>query len=260
MKWHYLEQYIASTQHKVSVNLIGAGGTGSHMLTNLAAINHSLIALGRQPLFVRVWDPDIVSETNIGRQTFSPSDIDQFKAEVLVTRINRFYGTQWHAIPEYYIGRDFNQLSSNIVISCVDSVKSRKIISNVLSKDNIYSNRRNRPDYTSPYYWMDIGNGKNTGQIILGTVQQVKQPKSEKGHYCKANLPTFFNEFPDVQDDITAPSCSMSEALAHQDLFINKTMAAYAGHMLWDLLKNFRINYRGLYVNMNDMKISKIPI
>ena len=34
------------------------------------------------------YDPDIVTEANIGRQLFGPSDLGQNKAQCLVTRIN----------------------------------------------------------------------------------------------------------------------------------------------------------------------------
>jgi len=252
-KWHYLEQYIASSDHKITINLVGVGGTGSHVLANLAMINYSLIKLGRQPLFVRAWDPDVITEHNIGRQMFSPADEGKNKAEVLITRINRFYGLQWISMLESFPRpgeRDRTDSGANFTISCVDTVKSRKKIASAFSKEGRHSH------FSVSYYWLDIGNNQQSGQIILGTLRPIKQPK---GNYNRM-LPLFTDEFPDVKDNKATPSCSMAEALASQDLFINKFMATYATHMLWDLLKNFRINYRGLYINLKDIKISKIPL
>ncbi len=252
MKYHYLEQYIASAQHKITINLVGCGGTGSHVLSNLAMINYSLVKLGRAPLFVRVFDPDIITHHNIGRQLFSPADEGQFKAEVLITRINRFYGLQWAFINELYPmfpnKQDRHDSGANFTISCVDTIDARKQIASGQS-----TNGRNN-HYSVAYYWLDIGNSQDSGQIILGTLRPINQPK---GNFCRM-LPLFTDEFPNAKDDKNEPSCSMAEALARQDLFINKFMATCATHMLWDLLINFRINYRGIYVNLKDIKTSKM--
>lgn len=253
MKYHYIDQYLASTQHKVSVNLIGAGGTGSHVLTNLAMINCGLIGLGRQPLFVKVYDPDIVTDANIGRQTFSPADLGQNKAEVLVTRINRFYGTHWHSVSELYSEKNYDKRQANITISCVDSVKSRQ---NILES---FEKKKDNRSYDTDLYWMDIGNSVNSGQIILGTTRIIKQLKGGRPY-----LPNFFDEFSweelKANEGKNEPSCSMAEALLRQDLFVNKIMATYATHMLWELLTKFRISYQGIYVNLETMKTSKIMI
>ena len=252
MKYHYLEQYIANSNHKVAVNLVGCGGTGSHVLSNLAMMNYSLVKLGRAPLFVRVFDPDIITHHNIGRQLFSPADEGQFKSEVLITRINRFYGLQWSFVNESYPmfspKRDRHDSGANFTISCVDTVDTRKKIA-------IGHSTNGRSDhYSVAYYWLDIGNSQDSGQIILGTFRPIRQPKN---NFCRM-LPLFTDEFPNAKDDKNEPSCSMAEALARQDLFINKFMATCATHMLWDLLINFRINYRGIYVNLKDIKTSKM--
>ena len=47
-------------QHPVTVNLIGAGGTGSQVLTCLARLDVTLRALGHPGLSVTLYDPDIV--------------------------------------------------------------------------------------------------------------------------------------------------------------------------------------------------------
>ena len=70
---HYTDSYLINPQHPVTVNLIGAGGTGSQVLTCLARLDITLRALGHPGLFVTLYDPDIVTESNIGRQLFSPS-------------------------------------------------------------------------------------------------------------------------------------------------------------------------------------------
>ena len=66
---HYTDSYLMSPQHPVTVNLIGAGGTGSQVLTCLARLDTALRGLGHPGLFVTLYDPDTVTEANIRRQT-----------------------------------------------------------------------------------------------------------------------------------------------------------------------------------------------
>ena len=97
---HYIDNYLINPQHPVTVNLIGAGGTGSQVLTCLARLDTALRGLGHPGLFITVYDSDIVTEANIGRQLFSPSDIGLNKAQCLVTRMNNFFGNDWKAVPD----------------------------------------------------------------------------------------------------------------------------------------------------------------
>lgn len=71
---HLVHSYLLNPTNPIRVNLIGAGGTGSAMLTNLARINHSLIALGHSGLQVNVFDPDTVEAPNLGRQLFTKAN------------------------------------------------------------------------------------------------------------------------------------------------------------------------------------------
>ena len=111
-------------RHPVTVNVIGAGGTGSQVITSLARMDLALRRLGHPGLFVRVYDPDRVSESNIGRQLFSEADLGLNKAQCLITRINRFFGNDWTAIPQYYPQKKDN-LFANLFITCTDSKNSR---------------------------------------------------------------------------------------------------------------------------------------
>ena len=47
---------------------------------------------------VTVYDDDIVTEANIGRQLFCPCDVGQDKASVLVSRVNSFFGLNWESL------------------------------------------------------------------------------------------------------------------------------------------------------------------
>lgn len=254
-KIHYTANYLLNPSHPVTVNLIGCGGTGSQVLTCIARINHSLVALGHPGIRVHAYDHDEVTSANIGRQLFSQSDIGLNKANVLVTRINRFFGTDWTAMPRKYGDGDYS--TANICISCVDSVASRKRIAKV----NKSQDRMRRVDIEGQYYWLDFGNGRTTGQIVLGTLQDIEQPKTKEYEAVSTmKTVTEFFDLSKVNEKESGPSCSLAEALSKQDLFINSTLAQAGGALLWKLLSTGSIDYQGLYLNLDTMKVNPIKI
>ena len=176
---HYIDNYLINPQHPVTVNLIGAGGTGSQVLTCLARLDTALRGLGHPGLFITVYDSDIVTEANIGRQLFSPSDIGLNKAQCLVTRMNNFFGNDWKAVPDIYPAalKDARRDNlANMTITCTDNIKSRLDLWNILKAVPVSEYR----SHETPLYWMDFGNTQDTGQVILGTVpKKIRQPESK---------------------------------------------------------------------------------
>lgn len=248
-KIHFVDNYLLNPPHQVTVNLIGVGGTGSLVLTSLARINHALAALGHPGLYVTAYDPDEVSEANIGRQQFSLSDLGLNKADVLVTRVNRFFGSDWAAVPDFYKAHP-----ANIIISCVDSVKSRLSIGKTIKNGGGYDHHR-------LMYWLDFGNGTNTGQVVLGSIGKIKQPKSDKYEPVeKLQTITELFDLKRVNEKDSGPSCSLAEALTKQDLFINSTLAQLGCALLWKLLTNAMIDYHGAYLNLDTMNVNPIKL
>ena len=123
MKVHYAPQYFMEPLHPITITVVGVGGNGTQVLNDLAKIHISLIELGHPGLDVTAIDDDKVDWPNIGRQKFSVSDLGNYKASVIVTRLNRFYGLSWNFIPEKFNTEKYK--GSNIIISCVDNVKTR---------------------------------------------------------------------------------------------------------------------------------------
>lgn len=256
---HFADTYLLNPTNPVTVNLIGAGGTGSQVLTALARMNHSLIALSHPGLYVRMFDDDLVTKSNFGRQLFAPSELGMHKASVLIARVNRFFGSNWRSIPHKYeaVESQGQDLFANITISCVDTVKARFTIARVLPR----MEKQNRGPH-HPIYWMDFGNSQYTGQVLLSTVQSVKQPPS-KVYTGVAALPSITKAYgkllKDAKED-DQPSCSMSEALAKQDLFINTSLSALGASLLWNLFREGMTQYRGFFLNLKTFTTNPIPI
>lgn len=258
---HYIDNYLLNPQHPVTVNLIGVGGTGSQVLTNLARLDVTLRALNHPGLFVTVYDPDIVTEANIGRQLFSHSDLGLNKAQCLVTRLNHFFGNDWQAEPKIYpsnVHATKDEDLANITITCTDNIKSRLDMWKILKAvpDNNYR------DYKSPLYWLDFGNTQTSGQVVLGTVpEKIKQPKSQQYKTVDSlKVITRYVRYARVRETDSGPSCSLAEALEKQDLFINSTLAQLGCNLLWKMFRHGMIEHHGLYLNLATMKVNPIPL
>ncbi|AUD06303.1 MULTISPECIES: PRTRC system ThiF family protein [Spirosoma] len=261
---HFTAGYLINPTNPVTVNLLGAGGTGSQMLMALAKMNYALKQLEHPGFQVNLWDGDTVSKANLGRQLFAEVELGFNKAVALVNRTNRFFGTNWKAVPEPYcinsLRKEYNALASaNVFISCVDTVSSRMELANILRQ--IIEKREHHQD--RPYYWMDFGNGRHTGQVILSTVGKLPQPTSKK-YRTVEQLPFVTDEFKtlleqaDTSDD--TPSCSLAEALSKQELFINPTLANIGSSLLWSLLRNGMTEHRGVFLNLHEFRTQPLKL
>ena len=242
----------------VKIVLVGVGGNGSNVLTDLARIHYSLTKIGRTGLDVCAFDDDIVTDANCGRQLFSPAEIGRNKARTLISRVNNFFGLSWRAEPEKFNSsmlKDAFDSKEGILITCVDSAKERiKIFKGVHKcKEQII------------IYNLDVGNNFDSGQVILGTLKgQVPQPDITRNVDTINYLPTVIDLYPDIESYDTvktpAPSCSVQEALTVQDLFINRIMGAYATKLLWEGFKKYFVDFHGIFVNLKDLQTRALKV
>jgi PRTRC genetic system ThiF family protein len=261
-KMHFCDNYLISPTNPISVNLIGAGGTGSKVLTALMEMNHSLTVLGHAGLSVRLWDDDIVTDANLGRQRFAPCEVGLYKSVALVNRINRFMGTDWKAETTRFekdsLGRLPKHAGAVIYVSCVDSVGSRFEIADILNEQK---NRNYHRD--APKYWMDFGNSQYTGQVILSTIGGIKQPRSQI-YETVDSLPFVTEEFGELlqqsQEKDDTPSCSLAEALDKQDLYINSTLAQMGCSLMWGLFRNGMTDTRGFFLNLKNFQSHPLKV
>jgi len=259
---HFTDNYLLNPANPIEVNLIGAGGTGSKVLTALMEMNHSLIELGHAGLQVRLWDDDIITTANLGRQRFAESETGLYKSVALINRVNRFMGTNWKAESRKFEKDSFGRLpehaKASIYITCVDNVQARFGVAEILKGLSYQRHYRDNPKY-----WLDFGNSQHTGQVLLSTIEVIKQPNSEK-YQTVASLPFVTDEFGDLlkqseeQDD--TPSCSLAEALQKQDLFINSSITQMGCSLLWNLFRYGMTEYRGFFHNLKDFRTHPIKV
>lgn len=241
---HLLHKNLVTS--KVRVAVIGCGGIGSRVLTGLACLHKGMIEVGHPAgLHVTAFDPKFVSRANVGRQPFSAADVGISKAMVLIHRINMYHGLNWQAQPTVF-GSDIGIGAYDLVVACVDTKDARRKIARVCSEKDIG-------------YWLDTGNRRFDGQAILGEpLQRYENPKRPM------RLPTVVELFPEILDETVpeddTPSCSLEEALEHQDLFIGQAVADCALQILWRLFRFGGLDYHGQFVNLEAGMTTPLPV
>lgn len=255
---HHVAPYLLDPQNPIKVLLVGCGGNGSQMLNGLARMHVALRGLGHPGFHVVAVDPDTVSKANLGRQPFAESDVGQHKTTVLITRLNRFFGLEWTGVPLLFgkalIKHNRSELAqyilnSNLVITCVDSAQARLEASKVIKK------------ISRGFYHLDLGNTRDTGQIILATIKSIKQP-AKKGF--SPTLPSLVDLWPNLlaadNEEDQGPSCSLVEALSRQDLFVNSTLSNLALDILWKMFSDLKLTIHGAFMNLKRMQVSPLWI
>jgi PRTRC genetic system ThiF family protein len=242
-----MEHRIPATllEKTVRITVVGCGGTGSAIAAGLPHLHQAMLASGhRHGLDVTLVDGDRISPMNCVRQPFSENEIGLYKATVLATRINLFWGLGWKGMPDF-MDESWGH-ETDILIGCVDTRAAR----NAMTRSQTYWNCR---------YWLDIGNNADSGQFVLG------QPENTKSKSCELRLPTAAELFPELVDSKLdrrdkLPSCSALEALQRQEPFVNQTLTYLALAMLARLFRYGRLSYHGAFVNLRSGRAAPIPV
>ncbi|MCD9026827.1 PRTRC system ThiF family protein [Luteimonas sp. BDR2-5] len=236
---------------RVCVHLVGVGGNGAQVAACLARLDVAMRALGHpHGLHVTAFDADRVSESNVGRQLYSPSDIGRHKALVTIHRINQFYGLDWEAQPVRYeaaMEAHYIHPRIDLLVSCVDTRAARRTLHALVFNPNL--------DYR---YWLDLGNTETTAQVVLG------EGHRRYGSSVGDRLPCVTELFPDLLDDRIPdddrPSCSVRMSLAAQGLFVNDIAVRFAMQLLYELFSQGRLTQHGVIVNLDAKRAGPIDI
>jgi PRTRC genetic system ThiF family protein len=228
------------------IYLIGVGGTGGYLAQGLA----KLVSGYKLDVDVILIDPDYVEEKNCARQNFWHYEIEKPKAYVLSTRLNQQYGLKFGA--SSLKGEDFMAMdhgySTKLVITCVDSVSARKAIN-------------------PKGAWLDLGNGKSTGQAIFGTTSDPGTLDLQKDHWLlsphTAQLPNAYHvgDLDNAEDEPDVPSCA-DQPFAEQGVFTNEWAAQAGLSILMQLLVTKELLTPQIYFDcitgrMNPLYITK---
>ncbi len=223
----------------VALVLVGCGGTGSWLAPHVARIARLL--RDRRPNFeVRVTfvDPDTVELKNTIRQNFSPAEVGRNKAVALAVRLSAAFGLPIAAQPRCFEPpKTYPSNVAPVYIGCVDGPQGRRSILAALER-------------SAPAWWLDCGNEKNSGQVVLGGGLRdgVELPGLTTWLPLPCEVhPDLVEERPQTE---AALSCAELNAQEAQGLAINVRMAAEAADYLVRLLITGDLRKRATYIDL----------
>jgi PRTRC genetic system ThiF family protein len=225
---------------RIHLMLVGAGGTGSWLAPSIARLTRLLNDAGRRVNLTFV-DHDIVEAGNVPRQNFCYAEIGQHKAVALATRYSAAWSVEIRAITRPFtrdmVSGHYNELV--ILIGCVDNAAARQELAETLSC------RYRGSAHVPSTWWLDSGNAKECGQVLLGS-----EPKTETlrqafqlGAACIA-LPSPALQHPELLKPLPEEiagnnlSCEQLALLNAQSLMVNQRVAAEAADFALRLLTN----------------------
>jgi PRTRC genetic system ThiF family protein len=226
--------------NRLRIIQVGAGGTGSFAALAIARLMYELNESGKTVELLIV-DPDRVESGNIPRSNFCAAEMGNFKAQALAKRITLAWGLECHYANESFDAEvhlkptsgDYRTLT--VIVGCVDNHLARREMHLAAEKYQGY-----RSDEAANIWWIDGGNGKFSGQVLIGSnTKQLKPAKLFVGTSICRSLPAPSLVHPELltdQEKETRPlapvSCPDRIRLGEQSLNVNQRVAVEIGEML----------------------------
>jgi len=215
--------------------LVGCGGTGSALAPLIGRTLHHMRANRISiPERLVIVDPDTVEEKNIGRQGFTIADVGSYKAEIWARRLSLAFGLEVEFYNEAFAAKKhvkhYNyRYQPTILLGAVDS----------------YIGRREMANLKTNTIWIDAGNHKAAGQVVIGNTGDIKEINESAWENRRDKdkiqfIPNAALLFPELLEAPEEPepelSCAELLQLNQQHLLVNQQMALIAGQYLYKLL------------------------
>ena len=232
--------------------VVGCGGTGSFVAEGLCR----LLKSERTLLLI---DHDRVEPHNLLRQNFYDEDLGKFKSQALAERLARKYGRRvgYSVYPfdpdivgEGLGGGMYTKVVHGLVIGCVDNPAARREIA---KSTNLGS------------WWLDSGNSRDSGQVLIGDVNNVD---SLKGAFVKETMEVIHLPLPSMQlPSILAPPARMrrkdpdcAEAIVadEQSPVINQAMATLVLEFVHRFLEG-TLTWMAAYIDLDAGTLQTVP-
>lgn len=225
--------------------VVGAGGTGSYVIPAIARLMFELKQSQSKPVEMLIVDPDVVKSGNIPRSNFCSAEIGSFKAQSLAKRIALAWGLECHYANELFDGEKHLKASSSdyrslkVIVGSVDNHLARRDMHLAITKGLIHS-----PSDAPDLWWIDGGNGRSSGQVLVGSnTKKIKPALHFAGTSICRSLPAPSLLHPDLLDaekkvksaDTERLSCPDRIRLGEQSLNINQRVAVEMAEMLTEM-------------------------
>lgn len=243
--------------NQIKVLVLGCGGNGSSFIqSSLYRLHVALKGLGH-PYGITAYlaDGAEVSETNVLRSAFYPTDVGINKAYLLSSRMNLSgLDTDFHAIQRNLSPNEVVQIVKDkkidFVVGAVDDAQFRANLVKACKQA-----KKNSPYgfSSSDCMYLDMGNAASSGQVILG---HLFKNSDHHSHY----IPNVYDLFTDIENVITdkTRSCSARESFDQQGVLVNQQCALLAGRLLNDYLTKPDLEHHGYMFDFDKGSMSPI--
>lgn len=235
------------------ITMVGLGGTGAFLAEDLARLFS--VHFGWR-IRVTLVDHDVVEEHNEGRQAFGKRDRGRHKAQVVGERLVRQFPIEVAlSLAPYDHRRDAPRVERggtksrlSLLIGCVDNPHARRELARTLETDG----------YSRPVWWLDLGNGAASGQLLLGNALRTEDLRGAfdtETHTCRG-LPAPSVQAPELLQAPLAPlpspdeDCAAAQIAGDQEPFVNRAMAALGLAMVARLCER-RLTWRATYLDLD---------
>ncbi len=232
--------------------VVGVGGTGSLVADGLCRL------LKGTNLRLLLVDYDRVEEHNLFRQNYYAGDVGKFKAQVLAERLARQYGRPiGYSVFPYekdifdveMSGGMVHKAMSMLVIGCVDEVAARRSIAESITWTNC---------------WLDSGNGRNSGQVLIGNTKNAEELKEsfDINEHTVSRLPVPSLQVPALLMPTVKPErprdCAEAIEDDTQSPIINQAMATLALDFTYKILTG-TLTHMAAYVDLDVGTLQYVP-
>ena len=235
--------------------IVGAGGTGSFVVPATARLIYELKQQQNKSAEMLIVDPDVVENGNIPRSNFCFAEVGRYKAQTLAERVSTAWGIETSFSCENFDTEkhlrnstsDYRSLT--IIVGCVDNYLARREMHRALDEFRSFGDQ-------SRLWWIDGGNGKTSGQVLLGSVAKPLKPEQyfTGTSICRA-LPAPSLQHPDLleperietKSDV---SCPERIRLGEQGLNVNQRVAVEIAEMLSAMLLTRSLKRYAVYFDL----------
>lgn len=250
---------------RITILLVGCGGTGSYAAHVLAQLAHQAKEQGLDMRLVFI-DPDRVEPKNLARQNFCPAEVGYPKALTLAWRYSAAFGLGITPVVERFrpeMLREYRPLPSPqgglmIVVGAVDNAAARREIADALTGAIEAERGRQR------YWWIDAGNERWHGQVLAGNSLAREAELSPLGYCIGTPLPHL--QEPSLLQERARPagaeglSCAELTLLGEQSAVINRAMAGWIGVYLFRLVQSRDLDLMATWVNLHTGLVRSRPV
>ncbi len=235
--------------------VVGAGGTGSFVVAALARLIFELKQQQNKSAEILIVDPDVVENGNIPRSNFCFAEVGRYKAQTLAERVSMAWGIETSFSCEKFDAEKHLKNSNSdyrnlmIIVGCVDNYLARREMHRALDEFRSYGD-------APRVWWVDGGNGKESGQVLLGSTTKPLKPEQyfTGTSICRA-LPSPSLQHPDLlePEKLHAPSeisCPERVRMGEQGLNVNQRVSVEIAEILSAMLITRSLKRYAVYFDL----------